>query len=426
MNRPVIGYAGLTHLGLVHAVAAASHGFETIGFSTDRKNVENIHAGRLPVLEPNLPETLAKNHQRLTFTADPATLQRCDLVYIALDVVTDHCGQSDLGPVQAMIQTVLAHLAEGALLTVLCQVPPGFTRALPLAPARLYYQVETLVFGRALERAEHPERFILGCADPKAPLPATLKNYLEAFACPRLSMRYESAELAKIAINMCLIASVSVANLMGELCAHLGADWDEIVPALRLDKRIGPHAYLKPGLGISGGNLERDLESVRRLAGLVGSEAGTARAWIADSRYRKQWPLRELHRTVLRHTPDARLAILGLAYKENTASIKNSPALALIQHLRSFTLQAYDPAIGASQVDHPHLTGADNALAACDGMDAAIIITPWPAFARLDPAQLAQKLAAKVVIDPYRMLDPETCAQAGLQQVVLGMNNRTS
>ena len=55
-------------------------------------------------------------------------------------------------------------------LVILSQVTPGFTRSLNLP--NVYYQVETLIFGRAVERAMHPERFIVGCADPSAPLPA--------------------------------------------------------------------------------------------------------------------------------------------------------------------------------------------------------------------------------------------------------------
>ena len=62
-------------------------------------------------------------------------------------------------------------------------------------------------------------------------------------------MRFESAELTKIAINMCLVSSVSVANTLAELCEAIGADWSEMVPALKLDRRIGPYAYLAAGPG---------------------------------------------------------------------------------------------------------------------------------------------------------------------------------
>src|SRR5208282_3885562 len=133
------------------------------------------------------------------------------------------------------------------------QVPPGFTRGVARVPhERLIYQVETLIFGRAVERALHPERFIVGCADPARPLPPAFAAFLASFGCPILPMRYESAELCKISINFFLVASISAANSLAELSEHIGAEWSEIMPALRLDKRIGPHAYIAPGLGIAG------------------------------------------------------------------------------------------------------------------------------------------------------------------------------
>lgn len=145
-----------------------------------------------------------------------------------------------------------------------------------------------------------------------------------AFGCPILPMSYESAELAKISINCCLVGMISVANTLAEVCERIGADWHEIVPALRLDKRIGPYAYISPGLGIAGGNLERDLATVCRLAEEHGTDAEVVRAWIHNSRYRKDWVLRVLHSNVLNYCPQPRIAVLGLAYKENTHSIKNS------------------------------------------------------------------------------------------------------
>src|SRR5262249_59036647 len=87
---------------------------------------------------------------------------------------------------------------------------------------------------------------------------------LGAFGCPILPMRYESAELAKIAINCCLVASVTIANTLAELSERVGADWREIAPALKLDARIGQGAYLAPGLGIAAGNLERVLPTIPR------------------------------------------------------------------------------------------------------------------------------------------------------------------
>jgi UDPglucose 6-dehydrogenase len=88
MTAPVIGFAGLTHLGIVSAVATAAKGFGVVGYDADRARVESLRAGRMPIVEPELDE-LARNHAvRLSYTDDLAALGRCDVVYIATDVPT--------------------------------------------------------------------------------------------------------------------------------------------------------------------------------------------------------------------------------------------------------------------------------------------------------------------------------------------------
>ena len=119
-------------------------------------------------------------------------------------------------------------------------------------------------------------------------------------------MRFESAELTKIAINCCLVSSISVANTLAELCEGIGAEWGEIAPALKLDRRIGQYAYLSPGLGIAGGNLERDLATVIRMSEEVGSDAGVVRAWVANSRHRRDWAARTIKRVLLEQAPRRR------------------------------------------------------------------------------------------------------------------------
>src|SRR5262249_54959955 len=154
-----------------------------------------------------------------------------------------------------------------------------------------------------------------------------------AFDCPILPMRYESAELAKISINCCLVASVTVSNTLAELCERIGADWSEIAPALRLDRRIGAHAYLTPGLGIAGGNLERDLATRQSLSEASGSKGGLTAPVLRNSGYGRVWLLRQLHARVLSRVADPVIVVLGVTYKENPQSIKNSPAVALIEQL---------------------------------------------------------------------------------------------
>ncbi len=420
-TKPVIGFAGMTHLGLVTATGAAETGFRVVGFDADPDRVADLRAGRLPVVEPGLDDLLAANAGRLTFTDRVADLGACDLVFIAYDVPTNDRGESDLGPVRALLDEVAPCLKADGLLVVMCQVPPGFTRALPLPPGRAVYLVETLIFGQAVQRTLHPERFIVGLADPAAGLPGPLAAYLGAYGCPILPMRYESAELAKISINMFLVASVTTTNTLAEVCEAVGADWSEIAPSLRLDRRIGPHAYLAPGLGIAGGNLERDLATVARLGDAAGTDVGTVRAWQRNSLYRKNWALRTLAREVLPACPNPRLGMLGLAYKKDTDSVKNSPALETLGGLARFPVAAFDPVVAASPAWHPHLTQAPDALAVCRGADALLVMTPWDAFWTLDPDAIAAAMAGRVVVDPYRVLDAAAAARAGLRHLCLGL-----
>lgn len=420
MTTPTIAYCGMTHLGLVSGVAAAVKGFPTVLFDPDERLIGRLHRGDLPVSEPGLDAAFDAHRARLTPTAAVSDLARADVIYLAPDVPTDDSGASDLSAVERLLDAVRPALRDDAVLVVLSQVPPGFTRRISGIRGPLHYQVETLVFGIALQRALEPERTIVGSAEPQAPLPALYKAFLEAFGCPVLPMRYESAELAKISINMCLVASVGVANTMAELCEHVGADWAEIAPSLKLDRRIGPYSYLAPGLGLAGGNLERDLATVMRLGAEHGTDTGIVRAWVANSAWRKGWAARTLKARVLKGDPAARVAVLGLAYKQDTHSTKNSPALALLAELGGVDVTVHDPVVPAT-VAPITVRAANDPLAALAGADALCLMTPWPLYKELDPAAVAAAMRGRVVIDPYRVLDPVRTRAAGLDWITLGV-----
>jgi UDPglucose 6-dehydrogenase len=429
---PVIGYAGLTHLGLLSGLAAAAKGFTTVGYDPDATLVGEVGAGQFRIVEPGLDELFAQAGPCLTVTADIEKLSACDVVYIAIDVPTDTDNRSDVRPVGELLLRV-AHVAKpGASIVVLSQVQPGFTRAArveveQLGGPRLFYQVETLVFGRAVERAMQPERYILGLAVPDEPLPEPLQHYLSAFGCPILPMRYESAELCKISINMFLVSSVSTTNMLAEICEGIGADWREIAPALRLDRRIGPHAYLTPGLGVGGGNLTRDLATIAMLAAEHGTDAGIVSAWLENTRHRRDWVLRVLHDLVLADVPDARVAVWGLAYKENTQFTKNSPALDLIARLPGIDTVAYDPAARPAAHEVPAwLRIVPSSLAACAAADALAVMTPWDEFARADLAAVKGAMRGRVLIDPFGIIDPGLAAQAGFLHRRLGRGEADS
>lgn len=420
----MIGFVGLSHLGLNYSLATAAKGFEVLGFDPDPELTARCTQGNFPIEEPGFVELFAEHRTRLGFSSVVTELKECDLVFYSLDVPTDSGNRSNLDPLRKLIETTAPHLSPTAVAVILCQVPPGFTRRLAQGNEKLggalFYQVETLIFGNAVERAMKPERYMVGCEDPHAPLPEAYDKWLKAFGCPVLPMRYESAELAKIAINFFLVSSVTTTNTLAEVCERIGADWQEIAPALRLDKRIGPHAYLSPGLGIAGGNLERDLVTIQTLAAEHGTEVGIVSAWQTNSRYRRDWALRQVNELVFPVNPKPRLAFWGLAYKQDTHSVKNSPSLALAEALEPFEKIAYDPQVKSLQKPIANLAMAPSALEACREADALIVMTPWREFSAIDPGSLRKEMAGDILIDPFGVLDERAVRAAGFSYHKLG------
>jgi UDPglucose 6-dehydrogenase len=400
----MIGFVGLSHLGLVTGVSIASRGFPCVAYDPDSNLTAQLSKGNLPILEPELDECLAKAKGKIQFTSNTSDLGQCDVVYVAIDIKTDQNNTSDLTPLRALIDRVADSLRPETVLVIHSQVPPGFTRSLSKTLAgkkiQLYYQVETLIFGRAVERVLKPERYMVGCESPSVELPAAYKKLLGAFECPILPMRYESAELAKISINMYLVATVTVTNMLSEVCEKIGADWSEIAPSLKLDRRIGPYAYLAPGLGLSGGNLERDLATIGVLGFEHGADVNLASLFLKDSVYRRDWVLRKIHREVMKQVESPLVAVWGLAYKPNTHSIKNSPSIKLLENLKGTRVQAYDPEVKqVTSLDNVTLSGSP--LAACKDADALVVMTPWDEFNSVPIEEALAVMRSKIIIDPF-------------------------
>ncbi len=421
----MIGFVGLSHLGLNYSLATAAKGFDVVAYDPDAMLTARCAAGEFPIEEAGFGDLFAQHRARIRYTSDEAALAECELVFYSLDVRTNDRNESDSGPLTALIRATAPKLSPGTIAVVLSQVAPGYTRQLraelrEISTADFYYQVETLIFGRAVERAMQPERFIVGTDDPARSLPAPFQAWHAAFKCPVLVMGLESAELAKIAINFFLVSTVATTNTLAEICEAIGADWNEIVPALRLDRRIGPHAYLKPGLGIAGGNLERDLVTVQSLAARHGTEAGIVTAWQRNSRHRRDWAIRKIQCALPTNEHRSVLAIWGFAYKVDTHSTKNSPSLELMRALRGHRIRAHDPVAQIDAAEFPHVTTFSSPLAAAEGADALLVMTPWSSYASLPVKELRKLLRGRVIIDPYAILDETQCRDLGFEYYRLG------
>src|SRR5205085_9837802 len=136
--------------------------FDVLGFDPDASLTSRCSNADFPIEEPGFMELFAEHRTRLRFSSDITALAKCDLIFYSLDVPIDSSNRSNLEPLRKLIDLTRPQLGPEAVAVILCQVPPGFTRRLARensgVGAALFYQVETLIFGNAVERAMKPER----------------------------------------------------------------------------------------------------------------------------------------------------------------------------------------------------------------------------------------------------------------------------
>ena len=394
-----IGYVGLSHLGINYAIAAAMRGFTVTCYDNSSNIISSLRKKIIPFYEKNTAINLKKKFNKFKFTNDLVELYECDLVFISQDVPTDSKGKSNLSGIKKLIKNVTDNINPNCNLIILCQVPPGFTRSINWPTNKLFYQVETLIFAEALHRAFLPERIIVGKNIKK--INKKYEFFLKKFNCPILEMNYESAELAKISINIFLISSVTSSNIISEICERIGANWKDISNALKSDKRIGKYAYLRPGLGLSGGNLERDLETLTSFVKCNKIYKNYYKQINSISKHRKNWIYNHYKKIFKNLKNKKKIGILGLAYKENTNSIKNSPAISFIKKISSKNkVCIFDPKI-FKIFKNKNIKTCKNINEVLKNSEILIIPTPWKVFRKIN---LNKYPGINTVIDPHNLI----------------------
>jgi UDPglucose 6-dehydrogenase len=190
-----------------------------------------------------------------------SSMELAEIVFVSEDTPTDSEGVRDLDAIRSWVQLARQ---SGAPIVLTSAVPPGFTRSLGFD---LWHQAETLRILDAEERARNPEQIIVGASDAAVPLPTVYASYLASFGCPILRVTWEEAELSKIAVNTFLAAQVDTTNRLAAAAKKVGARWERVAEALRLDGRIGPKAYLNPGRWQDSRHLLRDSLTLREIEG---------------------------------------------------------------------------------------------------------------------------------------------------------------
>ncbi len=403
-NNLKIGFIGMSHLGLCYLAATASKKINVIGYDKDNIKINELNNNfKIGIQEPLLIETLKKNKKYVQFETNFKLLNECNIVFLSQDIETNNLGKSNMILVNSYISQIKKSLNKGIELVILSQVKPGFTRKIKWPKEKLFYQVETLVFGNAIKRALFPERIIVGSNNPNSNKQVHIYNFYKLFTKKIIKMNFESAEIAKISINLILIANVSVANEIGSICENINANWSDIFNALVLDKRIGKYAYIKTGLGLSGGNLERDLYNSINICKNNSISDNFFQSMLLSSNNNKKWALNKFQLLSRKLPRKSKIGVLGISYKENTDSVKNSPALEILKYNSFKNIYCYDPMVDFSMVKYNFIK-VKNYISVIDNCDLLIILNRSNVFKKITLSILLKHMKGNIIIDPFNVL----------------------
>jgi UDPglucose 6-dehydrogenase len=355
-----------------------------------------------------------------------------DFIFITFDTPVDDNDSSDLRSIEASLEQIARHAHQDATIVVMSQVPVGscdrFSERLQhLAPRSSFivvYQPENLRLGQALSTFFQPDFLVFGAEDRDAA--QNVLSMYEGIETKKLVMSRNSAEMAKHVLNAFLATSISFVNEMADLAEVSSADIRDVVSALRLDRRIGPHAFLSPGPGFSGGTLGRDLQTLRGLGKRKNQKTSQLDATIAVNDSRISNLVEKIEREC-GSLSGLRVGLLGLTYKPGTSTLRRSRALEIARMLLSAgaSVRAFDPMVTENRNETQGIVVCTDAYHAVENADYTIVMTPWPEFQHLDLRRLREGIHRPVLMDAHNCLDAGAVRAAGIRYCGVGIPKMT-
>jgi UDPglucose 6-dehydrogenase len=423
---------GTGYVGLTTGACFAHLGHHVICADVDLAKVERLRAGEIPIVEAGLDDVVADAVAagRLEFVhGSTAAVADADVVFLCVPTPQGEDGSADLSYIEAAAAEIAPSLRPGAVVVNKSTVPVGSTkvveRVLQRDDVAVVSNPEFLREGTAVADFLHPDRVVIGSSDPAAAeRVAALYRGIDA---PIIVTDPASAETIKYAANGFLAMKISFVNAVAAMCEAVGADVADVVAGIGADRRIGS-AFLQPGPGWGGSCFPKDSRALVRIAEDHGYNFSMMRGVIEVNDEQRARVVDKIRQAVGdRGLAGAVVGVLGLTFKAGTDDLRESPALAVIDALRTSgaVVQAYDPTVPPMVADHRAtvLRGIDvraSALAALEGADAAVVLTEWPEFASIDLAAVAAVLRGDAVVDARNLLDPAEVRAAGLRYDGIG------
>jgi UDPglucose 6-dehydrogenase len=429
-----IAVIGTGYVGLVTATCLAEGGNDVVGMDADRRKIDLLGSGKIPIYEPGLQELVERNRreERLRFTTDLAqAVRKAALIFIAVGTPQGSDGSADLGNLWALADAVAEHLEESQILVIKSTVPVGTNRALSerLArhlkrPVEVASNPEFLKEGAAVDDFMKPDRVVIGVRS-KAVADVLQELYSPFLRTehPFLVMSPESAEMTKYAANAMLATKISFINEIANFCEALGADINDVRRGIGHDGRIG-FQFLFPGAGYGGSCFPKDVRALLSMSRNLKTPLRLLEAVDQVNEAQKRVLFQKISAHYGGELKGKTLAIWGLAFKPRTDDIREAPALVLIDQLlaEGVSPRVHDPEAlnNVRALYGDRLVYCDRPYGALEGADGLAIVTEWQEFRRPDFDLMRRLLRQAVVFDGRNLYEPKMLAQHGFKYYAIG------
>ena len=434
-----IAIVGTGYVGLVTGTCFAEMGMEVYCVDIDRRKIENLKNGIIPIYEPGLEELVVRNHEvgRLHFTTElREVLDEVEIVFSAVGTPPDEDGSADLKYVLDVAHTIGQTMTKYLLVVTKSTVPVG--TAQKIKQTILDEQVkrgvsinfdiasnpEFLKEGAAVKDFMHPDRIVVGVESDCA------KNLMEKLYHPFMLNNFRiiymdvpSAEMTKYAANAMLATRISFMNDMANLCEIIGADVNMVRKGIGADTRIGS-SFLYAGCGYGGSCFPKDVKALIRTADEQGYPMRILQAVEAVNEYQKTVLYRKLEQYYQGNLSGKKVAMWGLAFKPETDDMREAPSLVLIDLLRKAgcRVTAYDPVAvpEAKRRIGDRIHYAKDIYEAVTDADVLMIVTEWKEFRLPSWLRIKQQMKMPLILDGRNIYNMHEIEEAGFTYHCIG------
>ena len=436
MNIAVVGTG---YVGLVSGACFAEMAVNLTCVDVDKKKIEGLLQGIIPIYEPGLDEMVLRNHEegRLHFTTDITNcLNDVEIVFSAVGTPPDEDGSADLRYVLEVARTIGRNMNKYLVLVTKSTVPVGTAKKVKEAiqeeldkrgvtiPFDVASNPEFLKEGAAIKDFMSPDRVVVGVESEKAKelmtklyRPLLLNNFRVIFT------DIPSAEMIKYAANAMLATRISFMNDIANLCELVGADVNMVRRGIGSDSRIGSK-FLYPGCGYGGSCFPKDVKAIVKTAEKNGYDMRVLKAVEEVNEDQKTLVFNKLNKYYNGDLKGKTIAIWGLAFKPETDDMREATSLVTIDLLQKAgcKVRVFDPIA----IDECKRRIGDVVEYGTDmydttlNADALLLLTEWKQF-RLPSWKVIQKSMNKaLLIDGRNIYDPEELCELGFDYYCIG------